>query len=47
MGLAVGILKYALNTLAAAKKCAPDSGTQGACDVRMKMIKEIYDDSSM
>ncbi len=47
MGLAAGILKLALTILSGAKKVAPDAGTQGACDVRMKLVKETYDDTAM
>lgn len=47
MGLASGALKYALTLLAGAKKMASDAGTQGACDARAKIVKEIYDDTAL
>ncbi len=47
MGLAAGALKYALVSLAGAKKMAADAGTQAACDAWSKLVKEIYDDTAL
>lgn len=44
MGLAAGIIKYAINSLLTAEKSAKDSGTKAACGARMKVFKEELDE---
>lgn len=47
MGLAAGCLKYALGLLAQTKKLTSDAGTQAACDNRINIIKENYNEAAL
>jgi hypothetical protein len=47
MGLSAGCLKYSMNLLIQAKKTASDAGTQAACDGRLKIVKEIYEETAL
>lgn len=47
MGLAGGIIKYAINLLNGALKLAADSGTQTACKTRLKTFKDEYDEVAL